>query len=54
MPQLYSQLNEGGHILMSGWLKEDEQIIVAAAIETGLKMVNVNVLNNWIAVLFTK
>ena len=54
MHQLYSQLKEGGHILMSGLLKEDEQIIVAAAVEAGLKMVNVNELNNWIAVLFTK
>jgi len=54
MPQLYSQLNSGGHILMSGLLKEDEQIIVDAATAAGLRMLNANVLNNWIAVLFIK
>ncbi|MBS1688884.1 MAG: 50S ribosomal protein L11 methyltransferase [Bacteroidetes bacterium] len=54
MPDLYTQLNSGGHILMSGLLKEDEQIIVEAASAAGFKMLNIDTLNNWIVVLFTK
>lgn len=51
---LYSKLNFGGTILMSGLLMEDKDIIVEAASGVGFQFVKMTELNNWIALLFKK
>ena len=54
MPALYQRLNRGGSILMSGLLVADEEIIVAAATESGFQFVQMKERNGWIALLFVK
>lgn len=54
MPMLYGKIKEGGHILMSGLLIEDEAIIKQSATECGFRLKTMEVLNNWIAILFAK
>ncbi len=54
MGSLSAHLNSGGYILMSGLLKEDKGIIVAAANSTGLNFLHMDEMNNWIVLLFQK
>ncbi len=54
MPFLYSSLNKGGYLLMSGLLKDDETIIVDKAAEEHFKLLLKCEKNNWIALLFEK
>ena len=54
MTLLYSKLNFGGKILMSGLLIEDKDIILDAASGAGFQFVKMTELNNWIALLFEK
>jgi len=54
MQQLYQILINNGFILMSGLLKEDQEIIANAAISFGFHLVRVNEQLNWIALLFEK
>lgn len=54
MDQLYNSLQPGGKILMSGLLSEDKEIILKFANEAGLQLVKDDMLNNWIALLFTR
>jgi ribosomal protein L11 methyltransferase len=54
MHALYTILNAGGQLLMSGLLTEDEAIITESALKCGFKRQEVSRLENWIAIRFTK
>jgi ribosomal protein L11 methyltransferase len=54
MPVLYSRLNEGGVLLMSGLLVEDEQVMVDSIVDAGLKVEKISVRNGWISILALK
>ena len=49
LPLLSSQLNNCGHVLLSGLLKEDKDDILSIATELGLKLKKELIRNNWIA-----
>jgi len=54
MQQLYTILNAGGQLLMSGLLAQDEAIICECALQYGFKLQEISSLENWIAILFSK
>jgi ribosomal protein L11 methyltransferase len=54
MQPLYERLINGGSILMSGLLVEDEPIIKEAATGAGFTFIEINEQNGWIALLFEK
>ena len=54
MTDLYSRLNSGGTILMSGLLMEDKDIICTAASGVGFLFKHMTEQNNWISLLFQK
>jgi ribosomal protein L11 methyltransferase len=54
MQRLFEQLRDGGTILMSGLLTEDERIICDAATAAGFHYVQTEQLSNWIAIVFNK
>ena len=54
MPVLYRRLNHGGTILMSGLLLDDEDIIVACAIENGFHFKTLKERSGWIVLCFNK
>lgn len=54
MERLFQLLNGGGHLLMSGLLVEDRDIIMQAATAAGFKEGKMTTQNNWISILFTK
>lgn len=53
MSQMHSTMNNGGVLLLSGILKEDEAIIVQVARDAGLNKVLTNSEGDWIALKFT-
>jgi len=54
MSQLHDALSNGGTILMSGLLREDLDIIRAAAEKTGFMYVKADEMSNWVVLLFKK
>lgn len=54
MEQLHSSLAVNGKILMSGLLSDDREVILASATKAGLQLVEEDILNNWIVLLFIK
>lgn len=54
MHDMYNQLTQGGYLLLSGILKEDEPIINNSATATGLVFVAKREKNNWLAMLYQK
>jgi ribosomal protein L11 methyltransferase len=54
MGEMYGRLSEQGHIVMSGLLTTDKDVIINAAIAEGFKFVNESSIDNWIALLFCK
>lgn len=52
MEQLSNRLHPSGHIIMSGLLLEDKEMIVTSAAENGLQLKAYGSLNNWIVLLF--
>lgn len=54
MVALYETVNNGGILLLSGLLVEDESIITDAAIAQGFYCVSVEEQSGWIAMLFEK
>jgi ribosomal protein L11 methyltransferase len=54
MGALFGRLQQGGTILMSGLLTDDEQIIRDAATAVGFRYGETRELSNWIAIIFTK
>ncbi len=51
---LYSQLNTGGHLLLSGLLADDEERIRTEASRFGLKHMNIQHRLQWISLLFSR
>lgn len=54
MAQMYQLLEHGGILLMSGLLREDEQIVSDAAVSAGFSMDKVSAGGNWIAIKMYK
>jgi len=54
MQPMYSLLNEGGTLLMSGLLTEDKSIVTDAAVAAGFALTGSDELNNWITLLCKK
>jgi ribosomal protein L11 methyltransferase len=54
MVTMYSKLKAGGRILMSGILREDEEIITSSALNAGFKTLDIQTKNNWLVLSFTK
>ncbi|MCW3122221.1 MAG: hypothetical protein JWQ38_1713 [Flavipsychrobacter sp.] len=54
MRDLYKVVINGGNLLMSGLLVEDEEIITDAAVKAGFSFVKISEQNGWIAMLFRK
>ncbi len=54
MPVYQEALNEGGVLLMSGFLNEDREIIKRAAADNGLVFVSDDTNKNWVAARFEK
>ena len=54
MEQLFDRLNNEGHILMSGLLVEDRDMIVEAAHREGFRLIRSTEQSNWIALLLKK
>jgi len=54
MSELYENLNENGHLVLSGILVEDREIITKSAIEAGFTEIAARDLNNWMAMVFKK
>jgi ribosomal protein L11 methyltransferase len=54
MDKMYQMLHSGGVLLMSGLLVDDEAMVVASATTAGFAVQQVDLRNNWIAILCTK
>ena len=54
MKELYDNLNQNGHLILSGILVEDREIITKSATEAGFTEVAARDLNNWMAMVFSK
>lgn len=54
MPAYYKVLNNGGTLIMSGFYKEDMQIIKEKAESLGLKDAGFKEMNKWVAYSFYK
>ena len=53
MTRYKSSLNKGGHLLLSGFLKEDRKLILDKAVESGLKFEKETEKLNWLAMQFS-
>lgn len=54
MPQMFAMLHNGGTLLMSGLLTEDETMVCEAALAAGFELKGVCTRNNWIAIKCSK
>ena len=54
MNDMYNKTKTGGHVLMSGLLREDRDIVEKAAAKAGFQLGNYSEHNNWISLLFKK
>lgn len=51
---LFDKMKASGRIILSGLLTTDEEDIVVSYSETGLKLIEKKILDEWIALVFTK
>lgn len=54
MHYMFSRLNTGGKLILSGILPEDEEIVTQTALGAGFSYVLSKAHNNWLAILFSK
>jgi ribosomal protein L11 methylase PrmA len=54
MSDIYERLFDGGTLLMSGLLTDDEQIVTEAAKAAGFEIEHVSVRNGWISIRVVK
>lgn len=54
MQELYTRLNAGGVLLMSGLLVEDESVMIKSIVDAGFKVEKVSARNGWISILAIK
>lgn len=54
MPHMFAMLHNGGTLLMSGLLTEDESMVCEAALAAGFELKGVYTRNNWIAIKCSK
>ena len=54
MQHLFDATKEGGKILLSGLLTDDQEIIAKAAVSVGFRFLQENQHGGWISLLFEK
>ena len=54
LPRLAELTKPGGWLLVSGILREDENVVTEAAQQTGFKMQEMSARGNWLCILFTQ
>jgi len=54
MAALYARLTEGGMLIMSGLLSDDQGIILESAEDQGFKLMKITERNGWISILMVK
>lgn len=54
MHDVFSCLNTGGQLILSGILPEDEEIVTQSAVGAGFSYIISKAHNNWLAILFSK
>ena len=53
-PDLYKNLKKGGYCVLSGFVGDQEDWVINAHLELGLKLVKIYEIDNWRAALMEK